>query len=122
MAGADALLGQRRAREGAEIALDRFADGTGPVRSYIDPVTLAAVLATLAVAKSLPPVLNVAAPGEVAMAGLLAAAGLPWRWQEAPPAALQRLVIDCGRLAAIHPFAPDAAAPEQIVARWREAV
>lgn len=121
VAGADSLLGQPRVTSGLEIALDRFPDGRGPLRSYIDPVTLADVLGSLAAAAELPPVLNVAAPGEVAMAGLLDAAGLRWRWQDAPPAALQRLVLDCGALESFHVFPADAASPARIVAAWREA-
>lgn len=121
VAGADALLGQDKARSGEEIRLDRFLDGGGPVRSYIDPITLAGVVGALAGAEELPPVLNVAAPGDVAMADLLDAAGLPWRWQDAPPSALQRLVLDCDRLASIHALPADAAAPRRIVDRWREA-
>jgi UDP-glucose 4-epimerase len=120
VAGADALLGQDAVRQGREVVLDRFPGGGGPVRSYVDPVTLAAVLATLAAADGLPPVLNVAVPGGVAMADLLTAAGLPWRWQEAPATALEHLVLDCGRLAAIHRFPPGAASPARIVAGWRE--
>lgn len=121
VAGADALLGQDRVRDGREVVLDRFPGGGGPVRSYIDPVTLSSVFGTLAVADRLPPVLNVAAPGEVPMSDLLDAAALPWRWQPAPSGALQRLVLDCGRLAAIHAFPADAVAPEHIVAGWRKA-
>ena len=51
--------------------LDRFGDGSGPRRSYIGPVTLARVMVRLAelaeAGADLPPVLNLAAPGEVAM-------------------------------------------------------
>jgi hypothetical protein len=54
------------------------------------------------------------------MAGLLDAAGLAWRWQPAPDTAVERLVLDCSRLSAIHPFPPGGAAPERIVAGWRK--
>jgi nucleoside-diphosphate-sugar epimerase len=120
VAGADALLGQAAVGEGSEVVLDRFPGGGGPVRSYVDPVTLADIVATLALAEDLPPVLNVAVPGDVAMAGLLDAAGLAWRWQPAPDTAVERLVLDCSRLASIHAFPPDAATPERIVAGWQE--
>lgn len=119
VAGADALLGQDRPQAASPIVLDRFADGSGPVRSYIDPPTLASVLGTLGGSTELPPALNVAAPGAVAMADLLEAAGLPWRWTPAPGTALPRLVLDCGRLAALHSFPGDAAEPARIVEGWR---
>ena len=64
---AEALGGDRPA------TLDRFTDGTGPVRSYICPGDLARVLAGLVglPADRLPAVLNVAAPDPVGMADLL---------------------------------------------------
>jgi len=125
VAGADALLG--RAAAGQEIVLDRFAGGMGPLRSYIGPGGLAQVLAGLARQAGdggqggapLPGVLNLAAPGPVAMEALLAAAGLAWRWRAAPPGAVARLTLDVARLAARVPLpAPGAAA---VVADWRAA-
>lgn len=122
VAGADSLLAQDAIRMGHEVILDRFSAGGGPVRSYIDPMTLADVLATLSATEGLPPVLNVAAPGGVAMADLLDAAGLPWRWRPAPATALECLILDCARLASLHRFPADTASPAGMVAAWRQVV
>lgn len=115
VAYADALLGG--IQPGREVVLDRFGDGGGPVRTYIGPRTMAAVLETLARAPGpLPAVLNVAAPGRVSMAELLEAAGVGWRWQPAPEGAVQEVTLDCSRLAALHPFASGAADPAALIA------
>lgn len=96
VAGADALLTNPR----RPLLLDRFADGTGPVRSYIGPATLARVLRALARAPALPGVLNLGAPRPADMAALAQAAGLPvnggppptgrWRGSRWTPRALKR--------------------------------
>lgn len=121
VAGADALLGG--AAPGRAVVLDRFPGGAGPLRSYIGPGGLARVLAALAwragQGAALPRVLNLAAPGAVAMADLLAEAGLAWRWRPAPPGAVARAVLDVSRLAAL--VAPPAGGAAAIVADWRAA-
>ncbi len=119
--GADALMANAaHASPGAPLALDRFADGGGPLRSYIGPVSLARVIAALAAHPGpLPGVLNVAARRPVAMAEILGAAGVPWRWAPAPSAARQRITLDCERLAALIPHVPLAAAPAAMVAELR---
>ena len=121
--GADALMANAaHAAPGAPLALDRFADGSGPVRSYIGPLSLARAVAALAAHPGpLPDVLNVAARRPVAMADLLDAAGVPWRWSPAPDAARQRITLDCERLAALVPHVPLAAAPAAMVAELRAA-
>ncbi|WP_273523523.1 NAD-dependent epimerase/dehydratase family protein [Rhodosalinus sediminis] len=100
--GADALTtNAARLGPGEALAIDRFADGAGPERSYIGPATLARVLGALAADPApLPETLNLAAPGRVAMADLATAAGLPWRWTPAPEGAVRRLLLDCSALAA----------------------
>jgi len=115
VAGADALL----TNPARPVLLDRFADGSGPVRTYIGPVTLARVLLALAEAPALPPVLNLAAPGPVDMADLAAAAGLPVIRRAAPPEALARLVLDVSRLESLVPFADTDSAPATMIAEWR---
>jgi nucleoside-diphosphate-sugar epimerase len=99
--GADALMrNAARLPPGGALEIDRFADGQGPLRSYIGPATLARVLGALAADPDpLPPVLNLAAPGAVAMADLATAAGVPWHWTPAPPTAVQRVLLDCSALA-----------------------
>ena len=117
VAGADALLDQ----PGAARVLDRFAAGHGPLRSYIDPVSFAEILAGLitlaAQRRPLPRRLNFALPGAVAMDDLCAAAGLDVTWRTAPPEALARVELDVSRLQRLLPL--PAADPVQIVAQWR---
>lgn len=113
VAGADAILGGWR--EG--FALDRFADGRTPRRSYIGPVTLARVLWALTQAGDLPDVLNVAQPGTVEMGALLEAAGLGWTPRPAPPGAIAEVALDVTRLAGLARIEPGRA--EGMVAEWR---
>ena len=99
--GADALMRNAAClTPGGALRIDRFPDGQGPLRSYIGPATLARVIGTLAADRAaLPPVLNLAVPGAVAMTDLATAAGVPWCWTPAPPSAVQRVLLDCGALA-----------------------
>ena len=121
VAGADALLlNVARAGPGAAVVIDQFADGGGPVRSYIGPVTLAAVLATLCRHPGpLPGALNIASPEPVAMMALAGAAGAPIKTRPAPQEAHQRITLDCGRLAGLHRFAPGDSAAAEMVRQWR---
>ncbi len=112
VAGADALLGSPPREEPQ--GLDRFADGSAPLRSYIGPATFAAVLASILRAPRLPPVVNVAAPGAVAMDALLSAAGRMWVDRPAPPRAIPSVLLDVGTLARVHAFPPDAGDPARI--------
>ena len=114
--GADDLLltaAQRR------VPLDRFPDGTAPRRHYIGPLTLARTMLALLDAGPLPPILNVAHPGMIAMDALLSAAGCPWDWQPAPDTALPSLALDTTRLQALVPLPP--ADPGALVAEARAA-
>lgn len=118
VAGADAVLANPAA--GGPIAIDRFADGAGPLSSYIGPVTLAQITAALAGSLTpLPPVLNIAAPKPVAMADLAQAAGFTWHWQEAPATAHQRITLDLSRLAGIFPFTATDSDPGEMIAQWQ---
>ncbi|MEX1235671.1 MAG: NAD(P)-dependent oxidoreductase [Roseovarius sp.] len=119
--GADALmLNAARAKAEAPLMLDRFADGHGPLRSYIGPATLAGVLETLLEAgPGLPETLNIGAPAPVAMQSLLEASDTPYRMRPAPPEAVQTVTLDCGALATLHAFPPQAATAPQMVAEWR---
>ena len=116
VAGADALLGG--IRPGQPTKIDGFADGKGPVRSYIGPITLADVLARL-LGQDLPPVLNIGAPNPVAMADLAQAAGAEWHYHAAPTTAYQRITLDCGLLAQHYRFAENPSDAAVIVAEWQ---
>lgn len=121
VAGADALL-VNAARNAGQITLDCFADGTGPLRSYIGPRSLAEALATLCLLDGpLPQVLNIAAPVPITMAALAQEAGATIRSRPAPPTAHQRITLDCRRIAAFHPFAPAESVPSEMVRQWRTA-
>ena len=115
VAGADALLAA--IQPGQPTKIDCFADGTGPMRSYIGPETLADVLVKL-VGKTLPPILNIAAPDPVAMADLAQAAGSAWAYQPAPDSAHQRITLDCGLLAQHYPFSESQSGAPVMVAEW----
>jgi len=116
--GADALM--INAAAGLPLTIDRFADGNGPVRSFIGPQSLARVLETLvALPEPLPKVLNVGAPRPTEMTAIADAAGLLWRWQPAPDGALQDLRLDCTRLARLHAFDPGENTPEGMVDQLR---
>lgn len=115
IAGLDAILGGWR----PGFALDRFADGRTPRRSYIGVATLARVLERLVRTPGLPPVLNVAAPGTVGMGALLDAAGLAWTPRPATQGAIPEVALDVAPLAAFHPFAPEDSLPAAMVAEWR---
>lgn len=115
IAGSDAILGGWR----PGFALDVFADGTTPRRSYIGPLTLARVLGDLAGATALPGVLNVAAPGAVAMGALLEAAGLGWSPRPAPAGAIPAVELDTAALARLVSLDAGCGLPETLVAEWR---
>lgn len=116
VAGADALL----MNAGRPVRLDRFADGGGPRRSYIGPLTLARVLLDLAnPSLTLPDVLNLAAPGPVSMQALAEAGGLDWAWQRAPSDAIQSFTLDCSALAAAVQFSDTESTAPIIVAQWK---
>lgn len=119
VAGSDALF---RSMAHGPVKLDRFADGHGPRRAYVGPLTLAQILQNLiATTAPLPSILNVAAPGTVAMSNLLLAANHPFDWQPAPDTALPELALDVSALARIIPLSPDMADPARLVAEARQA-
>ncbi len=118
VAGAESLFAALK--RGGPVTLDRFADRTGPSRSYIGPEDLAKV--TFALSRcdlaQLPVVVNVAAPRPTAMADLARAAGREVIWRPAPEGALQMVQVDTTRLDALVPIADTAAAAETLVAQW----
>jgi len=122
IAGLDCLLGGLT--PGMQVVLDpvQGADG-GPVRSYIGPVTLAAVLARLMILAAgrgpLPDILNVATPQPVSMAALLEAAGADWRYGAPKPGVIARVAVDTGRLQGLVRLPPPAGRAASLVAEWR---
>lgn len=125
VAGADALLHPLTAALGqpgprSPVDLHGFADGQGPLRSYIGVKTLARVLADLAHGPApLPAVLNLAAPRPLRMQALAQAAGWPCRRVPAPAGAHQVITLDCRRLAAQVALTEDDSDPAAMVAQWK---
>jgi nucleoside-diphosphate-sugar epimerase len=115
VAGSDAILGGWQ----PGFALDRFADGRTPRRSYIGPATLAWVLRELAARDDLPGVLNVAAPGVIEMGALLEAAGLGWTPRAAPDSAIPEVGLETTRLTGLVALEPGEATAAAMVAQWR---
>lgn len=121
VAGADALLlNGPRASEAIPLTVDRFADGRGPIRSYLGPATLARVLACLAAhPHPLPPALNIAAPEPIGMADLAEAAGLPWVWRDAPTSAVQTITLDCSAISRLCHFSATDSSAAEMVRQWQ---
>jgi nucleoside-diphosphate-sugar epimerase len=106
VAGADALLGN--CQPSRTVTLDPIAGQTGgPERSYIGPRVLADVLSRLVALVDdgavLPPILNLAQPGTVSMAGLLTAYGQPWQFGLPRHSAVARVAVATDLLTAILP-------------------
>ncbi|MGB5862906.1 MAG: NAD-dependent epimerase/dehydratase family protein [Sulfitobacter sp.] len=120
VAGADALLRSGADLVGdARLALDRFLDGSTPVRSYIGPRTLGDVLLNLVAKRAdLPEILNVAAPAPVEMHALAQVAGFPVDLRTAPPTASASITLDCNRLCALHDFVDGASDPRDLIRQW----
>nr|WP_268794165.1 SDR family oxidoreductase [Octadecabacter temperatus] len=123
VAGADALLlNVAGSTSNQPLHIDRFADGRGPVRSYIGPKTLAEVLYSLATHKGqLPETLNIAAPKVVYMEELAHAANHPFDLCSAQEGSHQSITLDCDALSTFHAFDTDASEATQMVAQWKEA-
>ncbi|MCC5989668.1 MAG: NAD-dependent epimerase/dehydratase [Pararhodobacter sp.] len=122
VAGADSLL-RNVAQSAPDMAvdIDIFANGRGPVRSYIGPRSMAAVLQSLCLhANALPGVLNLAAPVPVAMEELADAAGHPWTKRHPSEHAHQNITLDCAALSLLHEFGPSDSRPEEMVRQWKD--
>ncbi len=121
VAGADALLGPWQA--GTTLRLDRFPDGRTPVRSYLGPASLAAILAALcplAAAGRLPAVLNLCGPAPVEMAALLDRAGIGWTPVPAPAAAVPEVSLSAARLGALIDLPADAGSADRVISEWQD--
>lgn len=104
--GADSLT--PALASGAPVTLDRFADGHGPLRSYISSAALARVLLALTrlPASRLPPLLNVASAPPLRMETLVRAAGRQLAWRPAADDALAAVTLDGSALSALLPALP----------------
>ena len=123
VAGADALLAPLTGLSvdpAKPLRIDSFADGRGPLRSYIGPGTLAQALAGLATYPSpLPAVLNVAALHPVHMEDLARVAKWPFDLIAAPATAHQSITLDCSLLNRLCPLTSDDSLPEVMVQQWK---
>ena len=112
LAGADALLGGAA----RDVVLDPVVGQPGgPLRSYIGPQMLTQVIASLlgriASGTPLPPILNLAQPGTVAMADLLAVSGKNWRFGPYKAETVPKVEVDVTLLTTLHAL-PTASAAE----------
>lgn len=105
--GADSLWRSiRSASKDRAVKLDRYPNGRGPLRSYIEPSTLLKVLERLSLlnGSELPQVLNVANPHATQMEDILNSVGVPWQWSPSSFESLQKIVLDCSSLEEIFDF------------------
>jgi len=117
--GADALM--LNAASMRRLRIDRFADGNGPIRSFVGPLTLSRLLETLCtLGRPLPDTLNVGAPCPLRMSEIATAAELNWQWRKAPEGAVQDVILDCTRLAAIHGFSSTESSAKEMIAQLKE--
>ncbi len=119
LAGAESLF--KALSSDAPITVKRFADGTGPLRSYVAIPELAQVIEALvcARAEALPPVMNVAAGAPVSVAEIVEAAGRAFDWEDAGPKDVRSYELDTSlqdKLVTLPAHAGDAA---HLVDSWR---
>lgn len=117
VAGAESLFGNMR--PDGVVKLDRFEDGSGPLRSYVAPQDLARGMIALAQAAQCPAVVNVAAPVPTAMVDLARLAGCRIDWQPAPPSAVPRLILDTTLFQEVIPLGAQSAEAGHLVASAR---
>lgn len=122
VAGADALLmNVAKSSPGQRIELDIFADGHGPLRSYIGPRTLASVLKRLCLIDGpLPPALNVAAPVPIFMDALADAADQRWVGRDASGQRHQHITLNCDALSEFYTFDKSDSDPKTMVKQWKD--
>lgn len=104
-----------------DIFLDQFPDGSGPLRNYVAPSTLARIVETLATCapKEVPPVLNVGGRRPVAMQHIIEAAGREFTWRPVAETNLPAMVLNTDRLNALIDLGDDSTDPVQLVDEWR---
>lgn len=121
--GADSLAPALRAPKGAAAPLTQFADGRGPLRSYIPPGLLLRVLQGLAALDPdrLPDVLNVAAAEPVEMEALLRATGKRLTRIPPPEGDRQHVTLSTARLGALLPGLPLSMSAKEMIRDWQRA-
>lgn len=106
VAGADSLFANLSL--GGRILLDRFPDGSGPMRSYIAPGDLVRVIETLIQAPDADGIYNVSAARPTAMAEIAGACQAHIDWRDAPEGAAQMVWLDTSRLDSLVSLPADA--------------
>ena len=117
--GADAI--SRSLAGTAPVVLDRFADGTGPVRSFVGIADLARIIAGLSTCPldDCPDLLNIASPSGIAMDAILSAASRDFEWRDAPETALPVATVSTRRLQDSHLPQPRATSAEALYEDWQ---
>ncbi len=112
--------GPKLVKSAGPVHLHRFANGEGPVRSYISPKDLADILRALCDLPpgDLPECLNVTAPQPLSMESIMRAAERPIHWQTAPDHAVQSVTLDGSRLARLLPFLYLSTTADQMIHDW----
>ncbi|MEL6409249.1 MAG: SDR family oxidoreductase [Pseudomonadota bacterium] len=103
------------------VTLHKFADGKGPLRSYLAASDLLRI--TYALMQNPPSshleVLNLAAPHPVEMEALARAAGKQIIWQDAPETAVQEVSLNTQRLSNMVPKAIKHRNAKEMIADWQ---
>ncbi|MEO1137926.1 MAG: NAD(P)-dependent oxidoreductase [Pseudomonadota bacterium] len=118
--GADSLL--PALQRGQPAMLDRFANGMGPVRSYIGAADVLAVFCALVAlpVTTLPRVMNIAAPQGVGMEDLVRAAGKDIVWRPAPATAIQEVTLDVTCMTRLLPHTRVRTRATDLIADWQQ--
>lgn len=115
VAGFDAILGGWR----PGFALDQFADGRTPRRSYIGVAGLARSVCDLLDCPELPQAVNLAQPQPVEMAEILRAADLAFHLRPAPETAIAEVAFDLSLLQSCLSYPLPPAEAQSLVAQWQ---
>ncbi|MEY8882339.1 NAD-dependent epimerase/dehydratase family protein [Donghicola sp. XS_ASV15] len=118
--GADAIS---RALAGtSKVTLDRFADGKGPLRSFVGIADLADLIACAITCPldTCPDVINVAAQTPLHMEEILKAANRPFEWRDAPENALRVATVSTDMLLQTALPTPKAATAAALYQDWKD--
>lgn len=118
--GADAI--SRSLASDAPVILDRFADGRGPVRSFIGIADLARIIAALSTCplEECPDVLNIASPDGLPMDAILNATGRDFEWRDPPETALRVATVSTRRLQQSKLPQPCSVTAQSLYDDWRQ--